>query len=105
MVYQPVLTVLRPEEAARVDPTDPGAEAPAEVGTPEGRRVIEALWNPHPSPAGRGPRPRHPGSRPRLAGADRGLDAVDLADLHRAFLAAGLQHGPAAGRAARARCG
>jgi AcrR family transcriptional regulator len=41
-----------------VDSTDPGAEAPAEVGTPEGRRVIEALWNPHPSPAGRGPRPR-----------------------------------------------
>jgi AcrR family transcriptional regulator len=38
--------------------TDPDAEAPAEIGTPEGRRVIEALWNPHPPPAGRGPRPR-----------------------------------------------
>ena len=37
---------------------DPDAEAPAEIGTPEGRRVIEALWNPHPPPAGRGPRPR-----------------------------------------------
>jgi AcrR family transcriptional regulator len=40
-----------------VSATDPGAEPPAEVGTPEGRRVIEALWTPHP-PAGRGPRPR-----------------------------------------------
>ena len=38
--------------------TDPEAEERAEVGTPEGRRVIECLWNPHPPPAGRGPRPR-----------------------------------------------
>ena len=38
--------------------TDPGGETPAEAGTPEGRRVIEALWNPDPPPAGRGPRPR-----------------------------------------------
>jgi AcrR family transcriptional regulator len=41
-----------------VDAPDPDAETPVEVGTPEGRRVIEALWNPHPPPAGRGPRPR-----------------------------------------------
>ena len=31
---------------------------PAEAGTPEGRRAIECLWNPHPQPPGRGPRPR-----------------------------------------------
>ena len=38
--------------------TDPGAEVPVEAGTPEGRRVIELLWNPQPASAGRGPRPR-----------------------------------------------
>jgi AcrR family transcriptional regulator len=38
--------------------TDSGGETSAEAGTPEGRRVIEALWNPDPPPAGRGPRPR-----------------------------------------------
>ena len=38
--------------------TDPGSENTPDVGTPEGRRVIELLWNPQPPPAGRGPRPR-----------------------------------------------
>jgi AcrR family transcriptional regulator len=38
--------------------TDAEADVPPEVGTPEGRRAIECLWNPHPPPAGRGPRPR-----------------------------------------------
>ena len=42
--------------------TDPHPEAgevsPVEIGTPEGRRAIECLWNPQPAPPGRGPRPR-----------------------------------------------
>ncbi|HZA71390.1 MAG TPA: TetR/AcrR family transcriptional regulator C-terminal domain-containing protein [Propionibacteriaceae bacterium] len=49
-----------------MDATDPQpaaaekapTEAEAMVGTPEGRRAIECLWNPQPAPAGRGPRPR-----------------------------------------------
>lgn len=42
------------------EPSPPAAAAEpgAEPGTPEGRRVIELLWNPQPPPAGRGPRPR-----------------------------------------------
>ena len=35
-----------------------GGEIPVEIGTPEGRRAIECLWNPQPAPSGRGPRPR-----------------------------------------------
>jgi AcrR family transcriptional regulator len=38
--------------------TDTGDETPAEVGTPEGRRVIELLWDLQPPSPGRGPRPR-----------------------------------------------
>jgi AcrR family transcriptional regulator len=42
--------------------TEPEREGAGEgadhVGTPEGRRVIELLWNPQPPPTGRGPRPR-----------------------------------------------
>jgi AcrR family transcriptional regulator len=42
-----------------VTASDPTAErSAAEAGTPEGRRVVELLWNPPPPPAGRGPRPR-----------------------------------------------
>jgi AcrR family transcriptional regulator len=41
------------------EPEPEAAEkAPTDVGTPEGRRAIELLWNPQPAPAARGPRPR-----------------------------------------------
>ena len=63
---------------------DPAAsgEPPAEVGTPEGQRAVEYLWNPQPPPAGRGPRPRTSLSEVVAAGvavADaEGLDALSI---------------------------
>ncbi|WP_231747390.1 TetR/AcrR family transcriptional regulator [Auraticoccus cholistanensis] len=49
-----------PDDAVnRQDPTpeEPAPADPREWGTPEGRHMIELLWNP-PGPAGRGPRQR-----------------------------------------------
>ena len=62
---------------------DPTAEASAaEAGTPEGRRVVELLWNPPTPVAGRGPRPRTSLAEVVDAGvaiADaEGLDALSI---------------------------
>ena len=62
---------------------DPAAERPdAQIGTPEGRRVVELLWNPPSPPAGRGPRPRTSLAEVVDAGvaiADaEGLDALSI---------------------------
>jgi AcrR family transcriptional regulator len=66
-----------------VTASDPAAEeSAAQVGTPEGRRVVELLWNPPSPPAGRGPRPRTSLSEVVDAGvaiADaEGLDALSM---------------------------
>jgi AcrR family transcriptional regulator len=58
------------------------APSAAPVGTPEGRRVIELLWNPPSPAAGRGPRPRTSLSHVvdagvAIADAD-GLDALSI---------------------------
>ncbi len=63
--------------------SDPAAEgSAAQVGTPEGRRVVELLWNPPAPPAGRGPRPRTSLAEVVDAGvaiADaEGLDALSM---------------------------
>ena len=62
--------------------TDPGTEPTAEVGTPEGRRVIELLWNPQSLTAGRGPRPRTSLAEVVDAGVDiadaEGLEALSI---------------------------
>jgi AcrR family transcriptional regulator len=66
-----------------VSASDPAAEGTTtQVGTPEGRRVVELLWNPPSPPAGRGPRPRTSLSEVVDAGvaiADaEGLDALSM---------------------------
>ena len=63
--------------------SDPTVEqSAAQVGTPEGRRVVELLWDPPTPPAGRGPRPRT--SLPEVVDAGvaiadaEGLDALSI---------------------------